>query len=103
MFIQCSHILYTDYRASKFRCLIYLVKSQFVTVFWKTDHVDTKTEIHLLPVRDIYSRAGRYTAEKSKRRYFCHTGIDIEQKILYRQTDIRTVRIPVYRKNTDIP
>ena len=36
----------------------------------------------------IHIRAGRYTAEKPKRRYFCHTGIDIEQKILYRQTDI---------------
>ena len=33
-------------------------------------------------------RAGRYTAEKPKRRYFCHTGIDIKQKNLYRQTDI---------------
>ena len=36
----------------------------------------------------IEPRAGRYTAEKSKRGYFCHTGIDIEQKILYRQTKI---------------
>ena len=33
-------------------------------------------------------RAGRYTAEKPKRRYFCHTSINIEQKILYQQTDI---------------
>ena len=33
-------------------------------------------------------RTGQYTAEKSKRRYFCHTSIDIEQKILYRQTEI---------------
>ena len=23
----------------------------YVTVFWKTDHIDTRTEIHLLPVR----------------------------------------------------
>ena len=36
----------------------------------------------------IEIRAGRYTAEISKRRYFCHTGIDIEQKILYQQTEI---------------
>ena len=38
---------------------------------------------------------------------FCHTGIDIKQKILYQQTEIlanqHTVRIPVYRKNTGIP
>ena len=41
-------------------------------------------------IRKIYAEVelGRYTAEKSKRRYFCHTGIDIEQKILYRQTEI---------------
>ena len=40
----------------------------------------------------VQHRAGRYTAEKSKRRYFCHTGVDIEQKNF----------IPTYRKNTGI-
>ena len=29
----------------------------YVTVFWKTDHIDTKTEIHLLPVRDRHTHA----------------------------------------------
>ena len=28
-----------------------------VTVFWKTDHLHTKTEIHLLPVRDRHTHA----------------------------------------------
>ena len=28
----------------------------YVTVFWKTDHLDT-TEIHLLPVRDRHTHA----------------------------------------------
>ena len=28
-----------------------------VTVFWKTDHLHTKTEIHLLPVRDSHTHA----------------------------------------------
>ena len=31
--------------------------SLFVTVFWKTDHLDTTTEIHLLPVRDRHTHA----------------------------------------------
>ena len=26
-----------------------------MTIFWKTDHLDTRTEIHLLPVRDTHS------------------------------------------------
>ena len=26
-------------------------------VFWKTDHLDTRTEIHLLPVRDKHTHA----------------------------------------------
>ena len=29
----------------------------YVTVFWKTDHLHTKTEIHLLPVRDRHTHA----------------------------------------------
>ena len=29
----------------------------YVTVFWKTDHIDTKTEIHLLPVHDRHTHA----------------------------------------------
>ena len=29
----------------------------YVTVFWKTDHLDTTTEIHLLPVRDRHTHA----------------------------------------------
>ena len=29
----------------------------YVTVFWKTDHLDTRTEIHLLPVRDRHTHA----------------------------------------------
>ena len=29
----------------------------YVTVFWKTDHIDTRTEIHLLPVRDRHTHA----------------------------------------------
>ena len=28
-----------------------------MTVFWKTDHLDTRTEIHLLPVRDRHTHA----------------------------------------------
>ena len=28
-----------------------------VTIFWKTDHLDTTTEIHLLPVRDRHTHA----------------------------------------------
>ena len=47
-----------------------------------------KTRLHYICWRFIENRAGQYTAEKPKRRYFCHTCIDIEQKILYRQTDI---------------
>ena len=30
---------------------------RYVTVFWKTDHLDTTTEIHLLPVRDRHTHA----------------------------------------------
>ena len=44
----------------------------------------------------VSSRAGRYTGIKSKRRYFSHTAVNIQKKILHRQTDIRTVKIPVY-------
>ena len=29
----------------------------YVTVFWKTDHLDTGTEIHLLPVHDRHTHA----------------------------------------------
>ena len=29
----------------------------YVTVFWKTDHLDARTEIHLLPVCDRLTRA----------------------------------------------
>ena len=44
----CNHIYSIQYLHSTFSsCNIY------VTVFWKTDHLDTTTEIHLLPVRDI--------------------------------------------------
>ena len=31
--------------------------SNGVTVFLKTDHIDTRTEIHLLPVRDWHTHA----------------------------------------------
>ena len=31
--------------------------SVIMTVFWKTDHLDTTTEIHLLPVRDRHTHA----------------------------------------------
>ena len=34
-----------------------MYSSLYVTVFWKTDHIDTKTEIHLLPVRDRHTHA----------------------------------------------
>ena len=34
-----------------------LVARVYVTVFWKTNHIDTKTEIHLLPVRDRHTHA----------------------------------------------
>ena len=33
------------------------VRNLYVTVFWKTDHLDTRTEIHLLPVRDRHTHA----------------------------------------------
>ena len=36
----------------------------------------------------VSGRAGQYTTVKSKRKYSCHTGIDIKQKILYQQTDV---------------
>ena len=29
----------------------------YVTIFWKTDHLHTRTEIHLLPVRDRHTHA----------------------------------------------
>ena len=29
----------------------------YVTVFWKTDHLRTRTEIHVLPVHDRHTRA----------------------------------------------
>ena len=29
----------------------------YVTVFWKTNHLETRTEIHLLPVRDRHTHA----------------------------------------------
>ena len=29
----------------------------YVTIFWKTDHLDTRTEIHLLPVCDRHTHA----------------------------------------------
>ena len=29
----------------------------YVTTFWKTDHLDSRTEIHLLPVRDRHTHA----------------------------------------------
>ena len=35
----------------------FVLKIVYVTVFWKTDHIDTKTEIHLLPVRDRHTHA----------------------------------------------
>ena len=34
-----------------------LLDTVYVTVFWKTDHIDTRTEIHLLPVRDRHTHA----------------------------------------------
>ena len=30
---------------------------QYVAVFWKTDHLRTRTEIHLLPVHDRHTYA----------------------------------------------
>ena len=50
-----------------------------------------KVDERLLLVFEVFiitAKAGRYTGIKSKRRYFCRTSINIEQKILYRQTDI---------------
>ena len=32
-------------------------QGSFVTVIWKTDHLDTRTKIHLLPVRDRHTHA----------------------------------------------
>ena len=29
----------------------------YVIVFWKTDHLDTRTEIHLLPAHDRHTHA----------------------------------------------
>ena len=37
--------------------LVSLLKCKYVTVFWKTDHFDTRTEIHLLPVHDRHTHA----------------------------------------------
>ena len=31
--------------------------SKYVTVFWKTDHLHTRTEIHLLPIHDRHTSA----------------------------------------------
>ena len=31
--------------------------SIYVTVFWKTDHLCTRTEIHVLPVHNRHTRA----------------------------------------------
>ena len=35
----------------------YSKKKTFVTVFWKTDHLETRTEIYLFPVRDRHTHA----------------------------------------------
>ena len=60
--------------------------------WWKMNLLDVCVQAGFCQIRSqlniIAFRAGRYTTEKSKRRYFCHTGIEIERKILYRQTDI---------------
>ena len=47
MRIQFKHIQGGTYNDQKL----------YVTVFWKTDHLDTRTEIHLLPVRDRHTHA----------------------------------------------
>ena len=62
-------------KVSKYNCTLYLTSES--TFLYK-----------LFVLQLITNRAGRYTAEKCKRKYFCHTGINIEQKILYRQTEI---------------
>ena len=53
----CQYIitlkLSTLYIATNLKICVIL----YVTVFWKTDHLDTRTEIHLLPVRDSYTHA----------------------------------------------
>ena len=36
---------------------ILIIMSLYVIVFWKTDHLDTRTEIHLLPVCDWHTHA----------------------------------------------
>ena len=36
---------------------VHLTVETFVTVFWKTDHLHTRSEIHLLPVRDRHTHA----------------------------------------------
>ena len=38
-------------------CSFLFDKTAFVTVFWKTDHVVTNTEIHFLPVDESHTRA----------------------------------------------
>ena len=35
----------------------YSYNGLYVTVFWKTDYLDTRTKIHLLPVRDRHTHA----------------------------------------------
>ena len=47
-----------------------------------------------------YCRTGQYTNTKPKGRYFCHSGTDIEQKII--PTNQHTVRILVCHKNISI-
>ena len=37
--------------------ILELFQGIIVTVFWKTDHLDTTTDIHLLPVRDRHTHA----------------------------------------------
>ena len=36
---------------------MYVHAYTYVTVFWKTDHLHTRTEIHLSPVRDRHTHA----------------------------------------------
>ena len=45
------------FRPNSSQPILVTEKIAFVTVFWKTDHLDTTTEIHLLPVRDRHTHA----------------------------------------------
>ena len=57
---------FSPYTYSKQLKVFHLVPSIIVTVFWKTNHLRTRTEIHLLPVRDRHMHV-HYPDTKSTR------------------------------------